>query len=238
MTDTPHILVVDDEESIREPLIDYLTRNGLKVSEAASAAAARDVLDQGGIDLVLLDVMMPGEDGLSLTRSIRAQSSLPIILVTARVEDLDRIIGLEMGADDYVSKPYNPRELLARIKAVLRRAGTDKTSEEEDGQSYIFAGYTLEVEARRLLDHTGEEIVLTGGEFSLLQVLLERAGRVLNRDQLLDLTQGRQTHVFDRSVDNQVSRLRKKLEEDPKAPQIIKTVRGGGYVLASRVERA
>lgn len=234
--DRPHILVVDDEASIRDPLADYLSTNGYNVSAVADAAAARAFIERSPPDLVVMDIMMPGEDGLSLTRDLRTHNTLPIILLTAKGEDLDRIVGLEMGADDYLPKPFNPRELLARIKSVLRRS-TDVQEAPTEDRIYRFASFRLDVLARTLSRDNGEGIELTGGEFSLLQVLVERAGRVLNRDQLLDLTQGREASVFDRSVDNQISRLRRKIEQDPKTPQVIKTVRGGGYILASKVTR-
>lgn len=234
--EAPTLLIVDDEPSIRDPLAEYLEGNGYQVTTADRAEAARQIIAEGGIDLVLLDIMMPGEDGLSLCRDLRATGTLPVILVTAKAEDTDSIIGLEVGADDYVTKPFNPRELLARIKAVLRRTGMIRGEDVVPaGLTYRFDEFVLETEGRRLLDPSGEEIKLTGGEYELLHVLLERAGRVLNRDQLLDLTQGREAHVFDRSVDNQISRLRKKIEVDPKDPFIIKTVRGGGYVMAAKV---
>ena len=232
----PHLLLVDDEPSIHEPLADYLSTNGYRTSVAERAATAREILESTHVDLLLVDIMMPGEDGLSLTRDVRARSNVPVILVTAKSEDTDRIVGLEMGADDYVVKPFNPRELLARIKAVLRRV--TPVAQVEGEKAYRFAGFTLDESARTLTDVEGEEITLTGGEFALLHTLVERAGRVLNRDQLLDLTQGREAGVFDRSIDNQVSRLRKKIEEDPKAPAIVKPVRGGGYVLAAKVTKA
>lgn len=229
------LLVVDDEPSISDPLAEYLEANGYTVATAANVDEARRVLASFEPDLVLLDVMMPGEDGLSLTRSIRAESTLPVILLTAKSEETDKIIGLEMGADDYVVKPFNPRELLARVKAVLRRAVTAPT--EESGDVFEFSGFSLNISARTLSSPDGDDVTLTGGEFGLIHVLAERAGRVLSRDQLLDLTQGREAGVFDRSIDNQISRLRKKIEADPKAPTIIKTVRGGGYLLAGKVSR-
>lgn len=232
----PHLLLVDDEPSITEPLTDYLTGNGFRVTVAHRADAARAVLAETAIDLVLLDVMMPGEDGLSLTRALRVQGRLPVILLTARSEDTDRILGLEMGADDYVAKPFNPRELLARIRAVLRRAEPQAAAPNAP-LVFRFADYCLNPEARTLVDAAGHDVLLTGGEYTLLLTLVERAGRVLNRDQLLDLTQGREAHVFDRSIDNQISRLRRKIEVDPAAPAIIKTVRGGGYVLSAKVVR-
>ena len=207
--DRPVLLLVDDEPSIREPLEEYLGANGYKMRTAADAKEARAHLEAGDIDLVLLDIMMPGEDGLSLTRDLRANSRLPIILLTARAEDTDRIVGLEIGADDYVTKPFNPRELLARVRAVLRRApGTDEPAARADASRFRIYSFILEIEGRRLLDPDGREVKLTGGEYELLLAFAERAGRVLNRDQLLDITQGREAHVFDRSIDNQVSRLR------------------------------
>lgn len=227
-----HILLVDDEPTIREPLAEYLMRYGYQVTEAADAVAARACLEQSDVSLALIDIMMPGEDGLSLTTAIRAQGRLPVILLTARTEDTDRIVGLEIGADDYVVKPFNPRELLARIKAVLRRTTAEpQTVQSAAEQVYRFAGFDLDP-GRRQLRRDGAEIILTGGEFALLLALIERAGRLLGREQLLDITQGREAALFDRSIDNQISRLRKKIENDPKAPDIIKTVRGGGYVLA------
>lgn len=237
--ESPVILVVDDEPSIRDPLSEYLSGNGYEVKTAPRADIARGILEEGGIDLVLLDIMMPGEDGLSLCRDLRAKGTLPVILLTARAEDTDRIIGLEIGADDYVTKPFNPRELLARIKAVLRRSGDapEPSMASASGVRFLFGGYRLETEGRRLLDQEREEVKLTGGEYELLLALIERAGRVLNRDQLLDITQGRTAHIFDRSIDNQISRLRKKIEPNPKDPEIIKTVRGGGYVLAAKVTK-
>lgn len=228
------VLLVDDEPSIHEPLREYLVGNGFHVEVAETAADARAQLAARKPDLMLLDVMMPGEDGFSLTRDLRARSDIPIILLTAKAEDTDRIIGLEMGADDYIVKPFNPRELLARMKAVLRRMSAPKTNHDE---KFAFADFVLDPGARTLTRAMDEAIELTGGEFSLLHALVERAGRVLNRDQLLDLTQGRAAGVFDRSIDNQISRLRKKIEPDAKAPTIIKTVRGGGYVLAAKVTR-
>jgi two-component system OmpR family response regulator len=183
--------------------------------------------------------MMPGEDGLTLCRRVRATSSLPIIMLTAMGEDTDRIVGLEMGADDYLPKPFNPRELLARIRAVLRRAGGDAPeTPEENGGLRTFDGWSLDLAKRELRAPDGTLVPLTAGEYDLLAVIVERPGRVLSRDQLLDLTRGRDAVPFDRSVDVQISRLRRKLEPDPKEPQIIKTVRGGGYVFACEVARS
>ena len=238
MTETPHILLVDDERSIREPLAQYLTRQGFRVTQAADAAAARTRLAAYAIDLVILDVMMPGEDGLSLCRHIRATSELPVILLTARTEETDRIIGLEMGADDYVLKPFSPRELATRVKVILRRASAGGARQHApEAGSYAFAGWLLKSGERTLVDRDGVSVPLSTGEYSLLFALVTRPRQVLTRDQLLDLTQGREAAAFDRAIDNQVSRLRRKIEADPKAPEIIKTVWGGGYTLSAEVTR-
>jgi two-component system OmpR family response regulator len=238
MESTAHILVVDDHREIRDLLARYLVKHGLRVSVAESAAKARRVLETSAIDLVVLDVMMPGEDGLSLCRHLRATTGLPVIMLTAMAEDTDRVVGLEMGADDYVVKPFNPRELLARIKAVLRRANSlPQQRTASDARTVRFERWRLDLGRRELIDQEGVGIPLSTGEFSLLSALLNHPQMVLSRDQLLDLTRGRAANVFDRSIDNQVSRLRKKIEADPKEPTLIKTVWGGGYVLAADVEQ-
>ena len=226
------VLLVDDEPSIREPLAAFLRRECFDVAEAENAAVARGKLGEQRFDIALLDVMMPGEDGLSLARYVIGSHDLPVIMLTARTEETDRIIGLELGADDYVAKPFSPRELVARIRAVLRR-GAKK--EADDPEVYVFDELTMDLNTQQLFGRDGEEITLTGGEFRLLQVLAQRAGRVVSRDDLLELTQNRRADVFDRSVDNQVSRLRKKIERDQANPTLIKTVRGGGYSLAAKV---
>ena len=238
MADEPHILLVDDERDIRDPLAAYLSKNGVRISKAADAAQARQILSAYAIDLVLLDIMMPGEDGLALTGHIRATSQIPVILLTAKTEETDRIVGLEIGADDYVTKPFSPRELLARIKAVLRRAteGTGRVRA-PDADSYAFGPWVLRSGERELVDRDGVAIPLSTGEFNLLHALVTRPRRVLSRDQLLDLSQGRELAAFERSIDNHVSRLRKKIEEDPSNPKLIKTVWGGGYMLAAEVRR-
>ena len=238
MSDTPHLLLVDDERSIREPLAQYLTKQGFRVTQAGDAAAARTRLAAYAIDLVILDVMMPGEDGLSLCRHIRATSELPVILLTARTEETDRIVGLEMGADDYVVKPFSPRELATRVKVILRRAaaGGARQHAPETGR-YAFAGWVLKSGERALVDREGVSVPLSTGEYNLLLALVTRPRQVLTRDQLLDLTQGREAAAFDRAIDNQVSRLRRKTEADPKTPELIKTVWGGGYTLAAEVTR-
>ena len=234
----PHILVVDDERDIRDPLAAYLGRNGMRVTRAENAAAARQILAAHAIDLILLDIMMPGEDGLSLAGFVRATSRIPVILVTARTEDMDRIIGLELGADDYVSKPFNPRELLARIKAVLRRSeGAGMPVHAPDAEAYAFGPWVLRTGERELRDAEGVAVPLSTGEYNLLLAFVTHPKRVLTRDQLLDLSQGRELAAFERSIDNHISRLRRKIEEDPSDPKLIKTVWGGGYTLASDVRR-
>lgn len=238
MESAPHILVVDDHRDIRDLLARYLSRNGYRVSSAESSAAARRLLDRGAIDLVVLDIMMPGEDGLSLCRHIRATSNLPVILLTAKTEELDRILGLEVGADDYVTKPFSPRELLARVKAVLRRANSLPPKQSPpDTARYAFGDWVLKTGERELVGADGLAVPLSTGEYSLLLAMVERPKLVLTRDQLLDLTQGREAGVFDRSIDNQISRLRRKIEEDPKAPKYIKTVWGGGYTFSAEVRK-
>jgi two-component system, OmpR family, response regulator len=239
MSNEPHILVVDDHRDIRDALAKYLVKNGYRVSQAESAAAARRVLRDAAVDLVVLDIMMPGEDGLSLTRELRAQGQLPIILLTAVAEETDRIIGLEMGADDYLTKPFNPRELLARIKAVLRRAqALPAQSPAVDKGRLRFGSWVADPAAMEVTAEDGTPLILSTAEFRLLLVFLTHPQRVLTRDQLLDLTQGRAAAAFDRSIDNLVSRLRRKIELDPKNPTLIKTHWGGGYSIAVPVETA
>ena len=238
MGDTPHLLLVDDERSIREPLAQYLTRQGFRVTQAGDAESARSRLAAYAIDLAIVDIMMPGEDGLSLCRHLAATSDTPVILLTAKAEETDRIVGLEMGADDYVVKPFSPRELAARIKVVLRRTqGAGVRQHAPESGSYAFAGWVLKSGERALVDREGVSVALSTGEFALLLALVTRPRQVLTRDQLLDLTQGREAAAFDRAVDNQVSRLRRKIEADPKNPEIIKTVWGGGYTLSAEVTR-
>ena len=230
------ILIVDDDREIRSLLADYLESNGYRTLGAADGAAMWRVLDEARPDLVVLDLNLPGDDGLTLCRKLRAQSTLPVIMLTARGEPVDRILGLEMGADDYLAKPFEPRELLARIRSVLRRSHAMPSNAPSDTVRRLrFSGWTLDLEARHLLNPDGLAIMLSGAEFRLLRVFLEHPNRVLNRDQLLNLTQGRDADPFDRSIDIQISRLRQKLGEDARLPQIIKTVRNGGYVLAGQV---
>jgi two-component system OmpR family response regulator len=233
----PHILVVDDARDIREPLVRYLKESGYRASAADGAAAARRAMRTSGIDLVILDIMMPGEDGLSLCRSIRETSGIPVIMLTARGEELDRIVGLEVGADDSVSKPFNPRELLARVGAVLRRTNTlPPRLRGPSAERYRFGEWIFNAAQREIVGPDGLALPLSSGEFKLLMAFLERPKVALSREQLLDLTKGRDAEVFDRSIDNQVSRLRRKIEQDPKNPRYIKTVWGGGYMFTSDVE--
>ncbi len=238
MNETPHILVVDDNLEIRDLLAKFLTKHEMRVTTAADGRDMRRVLEAARIDLIVLDLMLPGDDGLVLCRELRAKSNIPVVMLTAMGEETDRIIGLEMGADDYVAKPFNPRELLARIKAVLRRvqALPERTSAPESGE-VKFAGWTFDLSRRELLSEDGIAVPLSTGEYNLLTTFLQHPGRVLSREQLLDLTRGRDTAPFDRSIDTQVSRLRRKVESDPKEPKMIKTVWGGGYVFTPKVER-
>jgi two-component system OmpR family response regulator len=230
------LLLVDDEPSLREPLAEYLTRQGFVVSQAEDAAKARSALAEDTPDLVLLDVMMPGEDGLSLCRHLTESKQIPVILLTARGEPMDRIVGLEIGADDYVAKPFEPRELVARIRSVLRRATRPASTPEEDAL-YEFDGWTLDPLKRKLTDSQGNVVPISSAEFRLLVAFLSHPRQVLDRDRLLDMVQGREAHLFDRAVDNQVSRLRRKMEEDSRDPKLIQTVWGGGYRLAADVRR-
>lgn len=232
----PHIAVVDDHRDIRELVGRYLMEHGYRVSAVESAASMRRLLERSAFDLVVLDIMMPGEDGLSLCKYLRTTTDLPIILLTALAEDTERIIGLEMGADDYLPKPFNPRELLARIRSVLRRThslpprkGTPRT------RSIRFDRWVLEVGRRELVGEDGVAVPLSTAEFRLLCAFLDHIGIILSRDQLLDLTAGRNADAFDRSIDNQVSRLRKKIEVEPRNPALIKTHWGGGYCFTAQV---
>lgn len=230
-------MVVDDDVRLRDLLRRYLTEQGFAVVTAESAPAMNKLWLRERYDLLVLDLMLPGEDGLSICRRLRgAGDQTPIIMLTAKGEDVDRIVGLEMGADDYLPKPFEPRELLARIRSVLRRSHAMPSNAPSDNvQQMKFSGWTLDLTARHLLNPDGIVIMLSGAEFRLLRVFLEHPNRVLNRDQLLNLTQGRDADPFDRSIDIQISRLRQKLGEDARLPQIIKTVRNGGYVLAGQV---
>jgi two-component system OmpR family response regulator len=233
-----HILVVDDHKDIRDLLAKFLMKHGMRVTTAADALEARRHLKAGAVDLVVLDIMMPGEDGLSLCRYLSEDSSISVILLTAVSEDMDRIIGLEIGADDYVTKPFKPRELLARIRAVLRRAQSfPPTRDPEPGARLKFGRFVFLSDRRELVDDREVVTPLSYGEYLLLSAFLQRPNLVLTRDQLLDITRGRAATLFDRSIDNQVSRLRRKIEDDPKDPKFIQTIWGGGYKFVGDVER-
>ena len=236
-----NILIVDDDQEIRELLKTSLEKNGSRTPTAAGGRGMWAALEEHRIDLIVLDLMMPGDDGLTLCRNLRAHSTFaatPVIMLTALGEETDRIVGLEMGADDYLPKPFNPRELLARIKSVLRRAqGVPVSAETDDDAHYHFKGWTLDIVSRQLTSPEGVIVALSDGEYRLLRVFLEHPNRTLSRDQLLDLTRGRESIPFDRSIDVQVGRVRKRLNDTGAEPEIIKTVRGEGYILAAKVER-
>ena len=237
MVSNDHILVVDDDAEIRNLLSEYLRKNGYRVTTVADGKGMRGALEVGHPDMVVLDLMLPGEDGLTLCRDLRARSDLPVIMLTARGEETDRIIGLEMGADDYLPKPFNPRELLARIKSVLRRSrALPENLKAEEARLFRFAGWTLDSATRNLVSPDGVLVALSGSEFKLLRVFLAHPGRVFNRDQLIDLMLSRDAGPFDRAIDVQVSRLRHRLREDAKEPAIIRTVRGAGYVFSAPIE--
>jgi two-component system OmpR family response regulator len=231
-----HILIVDDDAEIRSLLSQYLVKNGLRVTAAADGRGMWQALDGGRVDLIVLDLMLPGDDGLTLCRNLRAKSDIPVIMLTARGEETDRIVGLEMGADDYLAKPFSARELLARIKAILRRARSLPENLQPDNARRIrFADWVLDIAHRQIISAADVVTPLSGAEYRLLRIFLSHPNRVLNRDQLVDLTQGKEADPLDRSIDVQVSRLRNRLGDDPREPRLIKTVRGEGYVLAVEV---
>jgi two-component system, OmpR family, phosphate regulon response regulator OmpR len=225
------LLVVDDDSGLRELLQEYLTTQGYEVAAVADGIAMEQYLQQHTVDIVILDLMLPGEDGLSLARKLRARGNLPIIMLSARGEDVDRIIGLEVGADDYLAKPFNPRELLARIRAVMRRHDEAQAPAEVEEPSikHRFGPFQLELNSRSL-SKNGVELPLTAGEFNLLRIFVEHPNRVLNRDLLMDLMKGYERSPFDRSIDVRVTRLRRKIEVDPAAPEYVRTVWGEGYL--------
>lgn len=238
METSPHILIVDDDREISSLLAEYLQRNGCHTRVAADGKAMLRLLEQGRTDLIVLDLNLPGDDGLTLCRNLRAHSSTPVVMLTARGEPVDRILGLEMGADDYMPKPFEPRELLARIRSVLRRTqALPPDMQDNPPQHAHFSGWTMDFTARHLVNADGLVVALSGAEFRLLKIFVDHANRVLSRDQLLNLTQGRDADPFDRSIDLQISRLRQKLGDDARSPQIIKTVRNEGYVLATPVTK-
>ena len=233
-----HILIVDDDSEIRTLLSRYLEKNGLRAAAVGDGRAMWRALEHDVFDLVVLDIMLPGDDGLTLCRMLRAKSDIPIIMLTARGEETDRIVGLEMGADDYLPKPFSARELLARIKVILRRTRSlPPNLRQEDPGRIRFGDWTLDTEHRHLVSATGVVTPLGGAEYRLLRILLSHSNRVLNRDQLVELTQGREADALDRSIDVQISRLRHRLGDDPREPQLIKTVRGEGYVLSVPVDK-
>jgi two-component system OmpR family response regulator len=243
MSETGHILVVDDQQEICDLVREYLSDEGFRVSTANDGSGMREIVGRGPVDLVILDLVLRGEDGLQLARELRGQSDIGIIMLTGRGETVDRIIGLEMGADDYLSKPFHLRELLARVRSVLRRGATSRSGgggERGGGggqRVHIkFAGWSLDLASRELVSPAGQEVRLTTGEFELLAAFVNHANQVLSRDRLLDLSRHREAGPFDRTIDVQVGRLRRKLEDDPKNPTMIKTVRGGGYIFTPPVE--
>ncbi len=232
---TQRILVVDDDDELRALLQSYLGEHGFDVAAVPDGSGMRRELADSGFDLLILDVMLPGEDGLALCRELRSKSRIPILMLTARGDELDRIIGLEMGADDYLPKPFHPRELLARIRSILRRV--QDLAGEAPARVFHFAGWTLDIGLRHLVGADGVAVPLSTGEFRLLQSMAENANRVMSRDRLMDVLSGREAGPFDRSVDVMISRLRRRLGDDGREPEIIKTVRNEGYVLAAKVER-
>ena len=244
MGEQPHILVVDDERRIRTMLSRYLSDEGFRVSEASDGAAMRLVLERDPVDVVLLDLVMPGEDGLSLARHIRQRSDIPVIILTGKGELIDRVVGLEAGADDYIAKPFHLREVLARIRTVMRRvhpqpsssAAQASPSKEPAGDTLVFQDWRFDLLKRELRRPDGNLVPLTAGEFDLLRVFARNPNRVLDRDHLMTLVKGRDWATFDRAIDTQVVRLRKKIEPDPQNPQLIKTVRGAGYIFAASVK--
>jgi two-component system OmpR family response regulator len=238
MENPQKILIVDDDREISSLLAEYLEKNGYRAVTAGDGKAMQKALQDHRIDLIVLDLNLPSEDGLTLCRNLRSHSAIPVIMLTARGEPVDRILGLEMGADDYVPKPFEPRELFARIRSVLRRTqALPPNMQASETQQIKFAGWTMDVTARHLVNPSGVVVALSGAEYRLLKIFLDHANRVLSRDHLLNLTQGRDADPFDRSIDLQISRLRQKLGDDARSPQIIKTVRNEGYVLATQVAK-
>jgi DNA-binding response OmpR family regulator len=230
------ILVVDDESQVRTLLRELLTREGFDVREAADGRAMWDALEDGSVALMTLDLNLAGEDGLALAREVRRRCDVPIVMISGKADDVDRIVGLELGADDYITKPFNLREVLARIRAVLRRYRSEPAQDARaDGDRRSFDGWTLHRAERRVVDASGADVDLTTAEFDLLAIFVERPKRVLSRDMILDLTKGAAWSPFDRSIDTQIARLRKKIETDPEVPTLIKTVRGVGYVFTAEV---
>lgn len=237
-TVAPHIVVIDDDSAIRELVAEYLSANEMRVSAGTGGKDLFDLLDTEAVDLVLLDLRLPGEDGMQLARKVRERATVPVILLTGRTEEADRVMGLELGADDYVTKPFSPRELLARVRAVLRRYQVQATLPERDNarRAFRFAGWELNVRTRRLISPGGVTVELSNGEFSLLCALCRAPMRVLTRDQLLSMSRLHEAEVFDRTIDVQIRRLRQKIEADAAIPRLILTARGAGYKLGCDVE--
>jgi len=233
----PSILIVDDDNDIRTLLADFLERNGFLTLQAANGNAMQSILADKIIDLIVLDLSLPGKNGIELCKELRQHSNLPVIMLTARTTPIDRILGLETGADDYVCKPFEPLELVSRIRSVLRRSqATAHESSHYEPTKIIFSGWILDLTARHLINEKNVVVSLSGAEFHMLKAFLDRPNRILSRDQLMDILRGRESGPFDRSIDLQISRLRQKIEADSKSPQIIKTVRNEGYVLTSEVK--
>lgn len=233
MEQNPKILIVEDNIEMSALVSKAFKKEGFRVANASDGRSMKKIIENERVDLIILDIMLPGVDGLTLCRDLQASSSIPVIIVSAKGDELDRVLGLKMGADDYIAKPFSMLELIARAQAVLRRSRSDSPQLDQEGIStYIFAGWVLEISQRELVSPKDIVVPLSTGEFSLLLVLLQRPKRVLTRDQLLDLARGREAQAFDRSIDTQISRLRRKIEEDPRDPKIVKTVWGGGYILS------
>lgn len=229
MKSEPHILIVDDDDAIRDLLHEFLKKRGMRVSVARDSEEMQVIFSRTPVDLLILDVMLPGKSGMEICRDIRMHSRVPIIMLTAITETTDRVVGLEMGADDYVSKPFDPRELLARVRAVLRRLDGPGPDRRIEPQVYKFAGWTMDCSRRRLVSPDNVRVELTSGEFNLLETLVKSAQRMLSRDQLLELAGSNVAYGYDRSIDILISRLRRKMEDDPRSPKLILTIRGGGY---------
>ncbi len=235
MKSEPHILIVDDDDAIRDLLHEFLKKRGMHVSVARDNEEMQDILSRTPIDLIILDVMLPGKSGMEICRDIRMHSRVPIIMLTAIAETTDRVVGLEMGADDYVSKPFDPRELLARVRAVLRRLDTAGFDRRIEPQIYKFAGWTMDCARRRLVSPDAVRVELTTAEFNLLEALVKSSQRMLSRDQLQELAGTATAYGYDRSVDILISRLRRKTEDDSRSPKLILTIRGGGYQFVPEV---
>ena len=235
----PHVLVIDDDPAMRELIADYLSENDVRVTAVATGEEMARVLDDQAIDAIVLDLRLAGEDGMELAKKVRAESTIPIIMVTGKKDEADRVMGLELGADDYITKPFSPRELLARVRAVLRRNKILQDvlpARDEKRRAYRFGGWELNLRTRRLTSPQGERIELTNGEFSLLQAFCAAPGRILSRDQLLELSRLNRAEVYDRSIDVQILRLRRKIEPNPSQPEYIKTERGAGYMFDVAVD--